>query len=196
MKLALRSTILIFFLLLFVGCSQDGDIKVVNNCNTTLTGLVDNDPVKLQPGESYTKNIYIGKKLGLIGPDEFEIEISGTAWTKKSFKTKVVVKSGQTTTYSVKDDIGALKLNNTYIKDIIELRLKKCDETEYGESYATENKPIKPGNFFLKQLDEGCYDIFLKYGSEAIEDSVKGLNISIGVVTEVNWTVGETPPTK
>jgi len=196
MKLALCSIILVLSLLIFVGCSQDGDFKIVNDCNTTFTGLVDNDPVKLQPGESYTKNIYIGKKLGLIGPDEFEIEISGSAWTKKSFKTKAVVKSGQTTTYSVKDDIGALKINNTYIKDIVELRLKKCDETEYGESYATDNKPIKPGNFFLKQLDEGCYDIFLKYGSEAIEDSVKGLNISIGVVTEVDWTVNDTPPTR
>ena len=153
---------------------------------------MDNDPVKLRPGESYSKNIYIGKKLGPIGPDEFEIEISGTAWTKKHFKTKMTVKSGQTTTYSIKDDIGALKFNNTYIKDIIELRLKKCDESEYSESYASENKPVKPGNFFVKQLEEGCYDVLLKYGNEAIEDSVKNINISIGVVTEVYWTAEDT----
>lgn len=195
MKLALRLAVLLSALFLFIGCSQDGDVKIVNNCNTKFSGLLEDEPITLEPGESFSKNIYIGKKAILIGPDEYDIELSGSAWTKKAFRTTITVKSGQTTTYTIDDDIGALRFLNDYIKDIVDFRIKKCSETEYGETLVNENKPLKPGKFIILQLDPGCYDVALLYGRAAIADTVRNLSTEIGVVTNYHWSIANTTST-
>ncbi len=192
MKLALRTAVLLSALFLFTSCSQDGDVKIVNNCNTNFTGILDEEPISLEPGESYSRNIYIGKKAFLIGPDEYDIELSGSAWTKKPFKATITVKAGETTTFSIKDDIGALRFLNDDSKARVEFRIQQCTETEYSESYVNEYKPIKPGKFLLLQLDEGCYDVSLRYGRMAIPDTVSDLTIEIGSVTEHRWSIEET----
>jgi len=191
MKSALRFAVLLSALFLFIGCSQDGDVKIVNNCNTNFSGVLDDDPITLEPGESYSKNIYIGKKAFVIGPDEYEIYLSGSAWTKKSFTTTITVTSGKTTTYSIEDDIGALKFTNDYIKDIVYFRIKKCSDAEYGNSLVNENYPLKPGKFLLLQLEEGCYDVYLNYGRTAIPDTITSITTETGVVTTYSWTIEE-----
>lgn len=187
MKFVLRAGFLISIILLITGCSQDGDVKVVNNCNTTFTGELNNEAITIDPGESYSENVYIGKRLVVIGPDSYDIELSGSAWTKKEFSTTITVKTNETTTYTIDDDIGAIKLTNDYIKDIIELRIKKCSDTEYGDKLINDSHPLKPGKFFLIKKNAGCWDIYLKYGRAETEDTLKNIETQVGVITEVSW---------
>ena len=187
MRLAMTAVFLISIILLLAGCSQDGDLKIVNSCSTTFNGTLNDDFITIEPGDSYTQNIYIGKKLLIVGPNSYDVVLSGSAWTKKQFTTPITVNSNGTTTYTIKSDIGAIKLLNDYIKDIVAMRIKKCSDSEYGDLIVRDTHPIKPGKFFLMQKEEGCWDIYLQYGRTEIPDTIRNIETVVDSVTPVHW---------
>lgn len=173
-----------------LGCSKEGKLIVSNNCKTEFTGSIENEEMKIAPGDKFTKDIYIGKKALIVGPDEIEIEVSGYAMTKKAFNTTVTVKSDETSEYDISDDVGAITLLNAHSLQINRISTKLCDSTQFGENLLSLHQALSPGTSRLIQLEEGCWDILVLYGREDIPDTIASIPVNVGQIISISWIPG------
>jgi hypothetical protein len=172
------------------GCSQEGNLVVKNECSTEFQGEVANQPVMIDSNMEYRTNVYIGKTLGVVGPKDIEVVISGGAWTKKNFTEAVQIRSGETTTYRIVNDVGACAFTNDYTLSINALSVKPCESGEFQPNLLAKNEKLSPGEDKLLQLDKGCWDILVNYGREEFLDTVTAVEIRIGEVDTVKWRPG------
>lgn len=181
--------IVIFFALaaILAGCSTDGDITIVNNSATAFHGNLEGTGFVIEPGESHTQNVYVGKTFGFIGPSEYDVILYGSAWTVRPFKDIVTAKSGDNFSYTINDDAGALYLVNNYTTTINEISIKRCGEPEYGENLLPMGKYLSPGFGFLLQLDTGCWDIKVIYGKDDLPSYVSNQDVVIGQSAYLYW---------
>lgn len=169
------------------GCSQNGSLNVKNNCATEFIGMVGNQNVELAPGQSYPLDVYIGKSAGIIGPSEFDVTISGSAWTKKPFTASVAVKSDETTTYTISDDAGTILFWNAYTLQVNSVHVKKCGDASYGENLITTGRAFSPGDRLIIQLDPGCWDLLVNYSREELLDTRANITITVGIIDTIPW---------
>ncbi len=184
--------LLVFFVAAGIssGCSQDGDLVVKNDCQTEFEGYVDDQFVEIAPGDEVTMNVYIGKRALVVGPTDIDVEISGSAWTKKPFVESVTIQSEEKTVYSLVDDVGAVIFQNAHSLQINEISVKQCDSLQFGESLLSKTQVLSPGTAKLIQLEEGCWDILVNYGREQLLDTVTGIPDAIGQVIRISWVPG------
>lgn len=178
------------------GCSKEGDVTIVNDASTTFCGKLEGRTICLFPGDDVSEKIYIGKALAMIGPDEFEVTLSGSAWTKKAFSATIMAKEGENTRYVIEDDAAAVYLENASTSRIDSVKIKKCSDPDslLGPNVLKEFQTLKISQGILFQLDSGCWDFYIHYlervGSDFIskKDSIVGLSIDIGGVEIMNWS--------
>ena len=173
---------------LLAGCSTDGDVTVKNEASTNFTGVLHEDRIEIPAGGQVTMNIYIGKSLLFVGPEERDISLTGSAYTKKPFTTTMNITNGESTTYSIKDDCGALILENGFSSFIDTIKVKHCTDTQFGPTILGPNETITTRKDFLIRLDDGCWDIAIYYfDSEAHWDTIFNFPSDLGEVTLLVW---------
>jgi len=196
-KFGIRALIaLTIFAAGFSGCSQEGTLVIKNSATTEFTGFVDGTQVTIDPSDSYETTVYIGKSLSVIGPDQFPVVISGSATTKRSFSEEVTVKSGETTTFKITDDTGALIFTNMHLRSVNEIASRPCDSLTFGPNLLEANRTIPPGSARTIQLAAGCWDLQINYDSLSVEilEVVTDVNIATGQIIEIEWTPGYVYP--
>ena len=146
-KFGIRALIaLTIFAAGFSGCSQEGTLVIKNSATTEFTGFVDGTQVTIDPSDSYKTTVYIGKSLSVIGPDQFPVVVSGSATTKRFFSEEIDVKSGETTTFKIADDTGALVFTNMHLGSVNEIASRPCDSLTFGPNLLEEKRTIPPGS--------------------------------------------------
>jgi len=184
----------LFVILIFVvglsGCSQEGNLAVKNESVSEFQGDVENTRVTIDPGESYTTSIYIGKTLAFIGPSGLTVTISGSASTKRAFSDEVEITSDETTVYRIIDDVGACDFTNRYNLQINAISMKMCDSTEFGPNILGQDRAIAPGTTKVIQIDPGCWDILVNYGRQELLDTVTAIPIEVGDEIDIPWVPG------
>jgi hypothetical protein len=177
------------------GCSQEGTLVIKNSASTEFSGNVDGTQVTIDPTGSYETTIYIGKSLAIIGPDHFPVIISGFATTKRFFSEEVDVKGGETTTYLITNDAGALIFTNMYaLGSVNEIAARPCGGGEFGPNLLEEKRTIPPGSTRTIQLDAGCWDIQINYGRDLTLEVVAGVELATGQTIEIGWAPGYVYP--
>jgi hypothetical protein len=190
MRREMRYTILAIILLsaAIAGCTVEGDLTIKNETTARLAlTLQKTEKIRLDPGETYSSTIYIGKSSLLIGPSEREIGFSGASWTKRYFTDYIDVKSDATTSYTVVSDCGAVLFINTYTKPISEMQLRECLETVYSDNILAEGQILNPADDIVLKLDPGCWWVKITYGNLDEIDSVQVDDIDIGDIQYINW---------
>ena len=196
-KFGIRALIaLTIFAAGFSGCSQEGTLVIKNSATTEFTGFVDGTQVTIDPSDSYETTVYIGKSLAVIGPDQFPVVISGSATTKRSFSEEIDVKSGETTTFKIADDTGALIFTNMHLGSVNEIASRPCDSLTFGPNLLEAKRTIPPGSTRTIQLAAGCWDLQINYDSLSVKvvDVVTDLNIATGQIIEIEWSPGYVYP--
>ena len=174
----------------FLGCSQEGTLIIKNDCNTSFMGYADNQLVEIAAGDEVAMDIYIGKKALIVGPNDIEIEVSGSATTKRAFTTSTTVESDGTTIFSITDDVAAILFQNAYSLQINEISVKTCDSDTFGPSYLSKVQVLSPGTTMLIQLGKSCWDIQVNYGREGLLDTVTVPVDSLGLIIPIAWIPG------
>ena len=170
------------------GCSQEGTLVVKNSASTEFTGFVEGIQVTIDPTDSYETTVYIGKSLAVIGPDHISVIVAGTATTKRSFSEEVTVRSGETTTFQMVDDTGALIFTNMHGRTVNEIAARPCDSLVFGPNLLEGGRPIPPGSTRTIQIDKGCWDIQITYDPGETLQVVDSIQIDIGQIIEIEWT--------
>jgi hypothetical protein len=188
---------LLIFVLSLSGCSQEGKLIVKNEGATEFQGIVENTQVTIDPDDSYTTTIYIGKTLAFIGPSGLTIPIAGSAATKRAFSDEIEITNDETTTYSIIDDVGACSFVNRYYLQINNISMKLCASTTFSPGILEQGQTIAPGTAKVIQFDPGCWDILVNYGREERLDTVTAIPIEVGDEINIPWVPGYvyTPPT-
>ncbi len=168
-----------------IGCSQDGDLTIVNDSASKFSGTLKGERIVIEPDKSITENIYIGKTFAFIGPDEIDVILAGKAWTKREFIEEVTVKSGETTTYRIVDDAGACYIQNMYGDIITAIAIKRCTDQEFGPNLM--EREINTGRGFLLQLDEGCWDVHIIYSLQVYHYYIEDMPMQIGGIIRIYW---------
>jgi hypothetical protein len=169
------------------GCSQEGTLVIKNDASTEFSGFVDGTQVTIDPAGSYEATVYIGKSLAIMGPDHIPVIIEGTATTKRAFSEEVAVKSGETTTFQIVDDTGALIFTNKHRRTVNEFAAGQCDSLTFGPNLLEVKRNIPPGSTRTIQLDAGCWDFQISYDPDGLLDVVTGVEMAIGRLIEINW---------
>jgi hypothetical protein len=195
-KFGIRALIaLTIFVAGLSGCSQEGTLVIKNSASTEFSGTVDGTQVTIDPSKSYETSVYIGKSLAVIGPDHFPVVVSGFATTKRSFSEEVDVKSGETTTYQIADDTGALIFTNMHLRSVNEIAARPCDSLTFGPNLLEAKRTIPPGSTRTIQLDAGCWDLQINYDPDATKDVVDSVLVRTGKIDTINWEPGYVFPT-
>jgi hypothetical protein len=171
-------------------CSQEGNLVVKNEGASTFQGYVENQSVTIDPGMSYKTSIYIGKNLTVIGPTDISIIVKGSSATKKLFSDEVWIKSNETATYPITDDVGALNFRNAYSLQVNGIQLKRCAEDAFGPNIVEKNHTLAPGTTRVIQFDPGCWDILVDYGREDLLDTVTSVTFEVGRIITIPWVPG------
>jgi len=174
------------------GCSQEGTLVIKNSASTEFIGTVDGTQVTIDPSTSYETTVYIGKSLLVIGPEQIPVTVAGYATTKRFFSEEVTVKSGETTTFRIVEDAGALIFTNLHLRTVNEIAVAPCDSTDFGPNLLEENRTIPPGSTRTIQLNAGCWDIQVNYDRDELKDVVEGVEIAIGQIIAMEWYPGYT----
>ncbi len=185
-----RALFVIAALAALAGCSQEGDLVVRNDGHSTFQGYVESQLVTIDPGASYKTSIYIGKTFALVGPTDIGVTVKGSSETKKVFETEVWVKSNETTTFVLRDDVGAVNFRNAYSLQINGIFLKRCAESAFGPNLVGNNRTVAPGTTKVIQFDPGCWDILVDYGRDHLKDTVQTVPVSIGQIIDIEWVPG------
>ncbi len=172
------------------GCSQEGTLVIKNSASTEFAGLVDGTQVTIDTPGSYETTVYIGKSLAVIGPDAISVVVAGSATTKRPFSEEVTVKSGETTTYLLTDDTGAIIFTNMYLGEVNEINIRPCGGGAFGPDLLGLRKTVPPGSTATIQFEEGCWDIQINYSRDKILEVVTGVQVDIGQIIEIEWTPG------
>ncbi len=172
---------------ILAGCSVEGELTIVNDSTQEFWGKLNDQPIILDEGQSTTQTIYIGKSSGLIGPDELEVRIAGSTWTKRPFSELIAVKKDDNTVYRIIDDAGSIFFENDSHLQVNQVRVKGCSETEFGPNLIPRNSVLNPADGILVQLDPGCYDFYVNYGREELLDTVSA-DTDIGQVINLYWS--------
>jgi hypothetical protein len=178
------------------GCSQEGNLVVKNEGASQFQGYVENQSVIIDPGASYSTSVYIGKSLAIVGPSDIGIIIKGASATKKTFSDEIWIKSDETSTYRLIDDVGACNFTNAHFLGINGIQIKRCADAAFGPNLLEKNHTIAPGTTRLIQFDPGCWDILVNYGRLGLLDTVSTLPIGVGKILDIAWVPGYvyTPP--
>ncbi len=176
------------------GCSQEGTLVIENKASTDFTGTVDGTQVTLDPGGRYEASVYIGKSSGLVGPEQIDVIISGSATTKRSFTDQIEVTSDETTTYEIRNDAGAIVFTNLYVKPVNEIKISECDSLKWGPNLLAPKQTIPPGATVTLQIEGGCWDIQINYDREEYLEVVSGVEFTIGEIIEMEWEPGYVYP--
>ena len=194
-KFGIRALIVLtVFAAALSGCSQEGTLVIKNSASTEFSGFVDGTQVTIDTLDSYETSVYIGKSLAVIGPDKISVIVAGSAATKRTFSEEVTIKSGETTTYKVTDDTGALIFTNMYLRSVNEIAARPCDSLAFGPNLLEANRTIPPGSTATIQLDAGCWDIRINYDRDEILEVVDSVQVDIGQIIEIEWTSGYVYP--
>lgn len=179
------------------GCSQEGDLIVKNEGSTEFRGIVEYEDVTIDPGDSYSKTVYIGKSLAIVGPTGISVTISGSAPTTRAFSSEIYILGDETTTYEIHDNAGAVDLANRYHLKINEVSMKLCSDATFGPNILDPASSIAPGTTKVIQIDPGCWDILVNYGRDELLDTVTAVPIEVGDEITIPWVPGYvyTPPT-
>ena len=170
------------------GCTVEGDLTIKNETTTRLAlTLQRTEKIKLDPGESYSETVYIGKSSLLIGPDSRTIGMSGASWTKRYFTDYVDVTSDGNTAYTVVSDCGAVFFTNTYNKTVTELLVRTCADSVYSDNLLAEGQLLNPADDIIIKLDPDCWVFKVIYGNQNDIDSVQVDDIDIGQVIYIQW---------
>ncbi|MFA4948232.1 MAG: hypothetical protein WC674_06975 [Candidatus Krumholzibacteriia bacterium] len=169
------------------GCSQEGTLVIKNSASTEFAGFVDGTQVTIDTLGSYETTAYIGKSLAVVGPDHISIIVAGSATTKRAFSEEVTIKSGETTTFQIVDDTGALIFTNMHGRTVNEIAASQCDSLKFGPNLLEEKRTIPPGSTRTIQLDAGCWDIQINYDRDEFLEVVTGVEIEIGQLIEIKW---------
>jgi hypothetical protein len=181
----------ILFILLagaLAGCSRDGDVTIVNDCSTPFDGYVKSQSISLAPGDSWSSNVYIGKKGFFVGPDDIDIPFGGSTFTKRPFDGTITITADETTTIRVSSDAGAIFFTNSYSQPVRSLSMRRCSESEYGENLLGPGVELAQRKTFLIRLNEGCWDLLIQYGTAGLSDAVSNDTILVGEVDTILWT--------
>ena len=191
MRREMRYIILAIILLsaAFAGCTVEGDLTIKNDSTARLSLVLQKtQKIKLDPGESMTQTVYIGKSSMLIGPDSRNVGMSGASWTKRYFTDYVDVTSDETTVYAVESDCGAVFFTNTYNKTVNELLVRTCADSVYSDNLLEEGQYLNPSDDIIIKLDPGCWVFKVIYGNQSDIDSTQVDDIDIGQVIYLQWT--------
>ena len=190
-KFSIRALIVLaMFVAGFSGCSQEGTLVIENSASTEFSGFVNGTQVTLDPSDSYETTVYIGKSLAIIGPDEIPVVVSGSATTKRSFSEEIAVASGETTTFRITDDTGALIFTNMHDRTVNEIAARSCDSLVFGPNLLEANRTIPPGSTRTIQLDAGCWDLQINYDRDELKQVIVDVDIAIGQIIEIEWVPG------
>jgi hypothetical protein len=194
-KFSIRALIaLTIFAAALSGCSQEGTLVIKNSASTEFNGFVDGTQVTIDPSGSYETTVYIGKSLAIIGPDNVPVVVSGSATTKRSFSEEITVKSGETTTFRISDDTGALVFTNMHLRSVNEIAARPCDSLVFGPNLLGAKRTIPPGSTRTIQLDAGCWDLQINYDRDEIKETIDDVNIATGQIIEIEWAPGYVYP--
>ena len=194
MRREMKYTILAIILLstAFAGCTVEGDLTIKNETTTRLALVYQRtQKIKLDPGESVSQTVYIGKSSLLIGPDSREVGMSGSSWTKRYFTDYIDVNSDANTVYTVKSDCGAVLFTNAYNKTVTELLVRTCADSVYSDNLLEEGQYLNPSDDIVIKLDPGCWVFKIYYGNLGDIDSVQVDDIDIGDVEYIYWNPEE-----
>jgi hypothetical protein len=182
------SVIILFLTLAAVlgGCSTEGDLRIINDSSTTFTGKLKGKKIQLNPGEEATEVVYIGKTLLFVGPDEIDIILGGSAYTKRPFSEDLVVKNGETTTYTVIDDAGAFFFKNNHSTYVSEIYIKAATDTVWSDNLLEEGDFLYPSATKLLQLDTNRYMFKVEYSKDELLNFFSD-TISVGEVKYHGW---------
>jgi hypothetical protein len=169
------------------GCSQEGTLVIKNSASTEFAGFVDGTQVTIDPSGSYETTAYIGKSLAIIGPDHIPVLVEGSATTKRFFSEDVDVKSGETTTFQIVNDTGALIFTNMHTRTVNEIAARQCDGLVFGPNLLDAKRTIPPGTTRTIQLGAGCWDLQINYDRDEFLKEVTGIEMGIGQLIEINW---------
>ncbi|MCX5753619.1 MAG: hypothetical protein NTW97_08220 [Candidatus Krumholzibacteria bacterium] len=190
-KFSIRALIaLAIFAAGFSGCSQEGTLVIKNSAVTEFSGSVDGTQVTIDPQDSYETTVYIGKSLAVIGPDHVPVIVAGYATTRRAFSEEIAVKSGETTTFRITDDAGALIFTNIHNRTVNEIAARACGAADFGPNLLEEKRTIPPGSTRTIQLGAGCWDIQVNYDRDEIKETVTDIDVAIGQLIEINWAPG------
>ncbi len=194
-KFGIRALIaLTVFAAALSGCSQEGTLVIKNSSSAEFSGFVDGTQVTIDPADSYETTVYIGKSLAIIGPDNISVVVAGSATTKRAFSEEVTIKSGETTTYKVTDDTGALIVTNMHLRSVNEIAARPCDSLAFGPNLLEDKKTIPPGSAQAIQLDAGCWDLQINYDQSEFLEIVDSIQITTGQIIEIEWAPGYVYP--
>jgi hypothetical protein len=177
-------------MLALAGCSSEGDITVINEASTTFAGNLDGKDILLESGDDITQSIYIGKTLTFIGPEEIEVNLHGSAWTKRAFSEMITAEKGKNVMYRISDDVGACYLINFYKVPVNAVKTRKCTESEFGPNLVKTGTVLNPSEGLLIQLDEGCWDFYINYGQQGYKDTISDTS-TVGEVNYIRWNPEE-----
>jgi hypothetical protein len=156
---------------------------------TPFLGNLEGEEIEIEPGGSYTQNVYIGKSFGFIGPSEFDVLLYGSSYTKRFFEQIITAKGGETTTYSVKDDVGAFDFVNNYTTIVNQVSISRCDcdADSCWVDLLELSESLGPGVHLLIQVDPGCWDLKIIYHKDDLVSYMTDESIEIGEVVELLW---------
>ncbi len=174
---------------IIAGCAVDGDITITNDSSTLLRANLEGEDFEIEPGGSHSQNVYIGKSFGFIGPSEYNVLLYGSAWTKRYFEDVVTAKGGETTTYTVKDDVGAFDFINNFTTIVNQISISRCacDTVGCWVDLLEMGKSLGPGIHLLIQVDAGCWDLEITYSKDDLISYMRDELIEIGQVRELSW---------
>jgi hypothetical protein len=165
----MRLLLIASVLLLFLGCSQDGDVTVQNHSGPYLEVSMDGSTYLLDDGESVTKRIEVGRKF-LFGPDDKAVAVSGEGECKWPFREVILVEDERNAIFTVHGDAGYIDVCNQ-TGYTLELYLSSCSDDSWGDPLEL----VSDGYCTTWMVEAGCWDML----AVTIEGEYEEYNIGI-----------------
>ncbi len=154
---------IVLILILLIGCSEDGTIKVKNNTDSYLEVTIESYYKYLNRGESVSKSWKLSNSI--FNEEEKDVSVSGQGLYKFHFDGDYRVCPGKTKKLTIYADAGAICIANHSTRTIVSVYLSPSSDTDWGSDdlsgyiYSGEYYywTATPGYWDIKVVDSGGY---------------------------------------
>ena len=133
-------------------CSQKATVEVENLSGATLSGTIDGQYYSIDPGETASEEIEIGRKF-IFGTDEKTITVTGEGWCVLRFSQRETVKNEDVVSLSVDSDAGVITVEN-YTPYSADVYIESCSGLAWGSgtvySYYSSSWSVPVGCYYIE----------------------------------------------
>jgi len=140
-------------LLLFTGCSQEGDLTITNESGPDLEIVVDANTYLLDDGETLVKTVDLGREF-IFGPEEELVSVAGEGYCKWDFYELIVMEDEMNSLFTVYGDAGYFDICNM-TGYAFELYLSPC----WAEDWGAPLEIVPDGECTTWKVEDGCWDL-------------------------------------